>query len=256
MGFGDGISWMSKDWGDGRGHRAKVHFIPPGYETTVTNQKQFYPTIGRFARKYHGYTVRADGRIGRMSNPNRKWDWWSFGGRYSGKLIVRGVELNAAPRGELDLDAMKRRSVKQRQEWADDCCEKASRPLAELDVACRIESIAKAEWETLAEPKPRGNGYRDWIAGHGGEWPILAAFQAACFELPEVPANMSLAEWIAAAPPISSWAVVADDQWFEKGRMGMWGVSWDEKRNWEEHFSDLFGIIRPEQWVSIVDCHI
>src|SRR5690606_18805090 len=29
-GFGSGLVWTSKDWGDGRGYRAKVQFIPDG----------------------------------------------------------------------------------------------------------------------------------------------------------------------------------------------------------------------------------
>ncbi|WP_017411477.1 hypothetical protein [Aeromonas salmonicida] len=31
-GFGSGISYHSKDWGDGKGYRAKVRYLPEGWE--------------------------------------------------------------------------------------------------------------------------------------------------------------------------------------------------------------------------------
>lgn len=108
----------------------------------------------------------------------------------------------------------------------------------------------------LPEPKPRGQEYSAWLEAQGGDHPVLAAFNRACFDLPEPASNQSLAEWIEAAPPISSWAVVMDGQWFEKGAMGWFGMSSDNKANWEDHFNDLFGLIRDDQWVAVVDCHI
>ena len=133
---------------------------------------------------------------------------------------------------------------------------KASRPNADLNIACRLAPIAHAEWLTLSEPKPRGGDYVKWIADHGGEWSILAAFQKACWDLPEPSANQSIWQWIESAPPLSSWAVVMDGQWFEKGKMGWWGMSSGDKADWEDRFNDLFGLIREDQWVCVVDCHI
>jgi hypothetical protein len=232
-----------------------------------------YATLTECAKDYFG-AFEHGGRFFRRTNPNKKWDWWQIGGRYSGKLHVKGgamaltgdrswtnkdeaiAGVDAAQRGNLDLDAMKREQQDHRRERAEDCCTKAKRPMSDLDIACRIAPKAHAEWLTLPEPRPRGGDYASWIEAHGGEWQILAAFQRACWELPEPSPNQNLTEWIDAAPAISSWAVVMDNQWFEKGKMGWWCMSSDDKANWEDHFNDLFGLIRDDQWVAVVDCHI
>lgn len=233
-----------------------------------------YPTLAAFATGYHGYTVRDDGRIGRRTNPNRKWDWWQVGGRYSGKLFVKAGALafagerswtnkaatipgfDQAQRSELDLDAMKSALAAQRRRWADDCCARAGLTIADLDVACRVAPVVHAEWMKLAEPKPRGGAFADWAEAHGGEWPVFAAFQSVCFEIPEPRENQSLMDWIADAPPLECWAVVMDNQWFEKGRMGWFGASSGDKHNWDHLTAELFDLVRPDQWLTIVDCHI
>jgi hypothetical protein len=262
------------------GYKEFVRWVDRTVEVTTKyavldeKKRKEYPTLALFAKKWYGCEIRADGQIGRMTNPDKKWDWWVIGGRYSGKLRVKqGAEarigerswtnkneaitgVDAALRGSLDLDAMKRDQQDGRREWAEDCCAKAERTIADLDIALHIQSKSNAEWQTLPEPRPRGPAYIAWLESHGGEWPILAAFQAACWSLPEPSPNQSLSEWIEAAPAISAWAVVMDNQWFEKGKMGWWGMSSDDKAGWEDHFSDLFGLIRDDRWVVIVDCHI
>lgn len=106
MGFGNGVSWNSKDWGDGRGYRSKVHFLPEGWaEVTIAPEESF----AEWASDYHGWKIvtdeslidredehkygyiltTPDGEVIRCidrTNPNAKWDWWTVGGRYSGRL--------------------------------------------------------------------------------------------------------------------------------------------------------------------------
>ncbi len=278
VGIGTGISggvfFASKDWGDGRGHRPKVHHIPDGYEEIAVPQSQFYPSLAAFATEYSGYTVREDGRIGRMTNKNKRWDWYQVGGRYSGKLYLKpGHEgyrgerswanedqtiagFDQCRRDALDFDAMKRKAVADRREWADDCCEKAKRSIAALETAIRALRVAHEEWLTLPEPRPRGGEYSAWLTAKGGDYEIAASFQKASFELPQPANGQSVEEWIAAAPAISAFAVVMDGQWYENGKMGFFGFVSDEKDDWGSQFDALFARVRPTQWVTIVDAHI
>jgi hypothetical protein len=95
MGCGGGISWNSKDWEDGKGYRAKVHIDTPpeGYEEVTVSLSENYSSIGEYAKEYHGWDDVQNGRIGRFTNPNAKWDWWSIGGRWSGILKLKQLPL-------------------------------------------------------------------------------------------------------------------------------------------------------------------
>ncbi len=113
-GWGGGISYHSKDWGDGRGHRAKAQFIPDGYvELEVpykelmdfrvwlaedTDRKEIAAsaqpvTSGKDAPHKFGYTVVSpQGEVTATydrTNPNAHWDWWQLGGRWSGMLRLK-----------------------------------------------------------------------------------------------------------------------------------------------------------------------
>ena len=231
-------------------------------------------SFAKFCKDYGGWKVKGD-KVFSLTNPNKKWDWWQIGGRFSGQLSVKAgafagtgkrswtnekdviVGCDVAKRSDLDLDAMKKAQQDRRRKWAENCCAEAKRTMEDLDIACRVKPIAHAKWMELPEPKPRGADYAAWLRANGGpDWGIYADFSQACWEIPAPSPNQSLTEWIEAAPPISTFAVVHDNQWFEKGDMGWWGMVSDEKPNWDEHFTDLFGLIRDDQWVAIVDCHI
>lgn len=104
MGFGGGISYTSKDWGDGRGYRAKVRFTPDGAEEIEVPYSELM-TFAEYCEEdgkpitqspdvsgdhKYGYTLVNDaGEVVKVidrTNPNSKWDWWMVGGRYSGKF--------------------------------------------------------------------------------------------------------------------------------------------------------------------------
>ena len=107
-GYSDGIFYSSHDWGDGKGYRPKVRFIPDLFEKVevktrdiVSFRQWIEDDTGRTAIPEHkkpdlkdkhkyGYTVvDKDDAVVRCidrTNPDAKWDWWRIGGRYSGKL--------------------------------------------------------------------------------------------------------------------------------------------------------------------------
>lgn len=114
-GFGGGISWTSKDWGDGLGYRAKVRFTPEGWEDVDVPVKDVmtlvefikyqthedFPILqeddvpdleDRDGCKWGWARVNAAGEVieyTRRTNPNAQWDWWQLGGRYSGFLKLK-----------------------------------------------------------------------------------------------------------------------------------------------------------------------
>jgi len=107
-GCGNGLAWSSRDWGDGRGYRAKVHHIPTDcveVDVPTREVESFADFIEGYYRrqcvqsgatpdltgehKYGYYTVDDHGNVLKIidrTNPNKKWDWWTVGGRWSGIL--------------------------------------------------------------------------------------------------------------------------------------------------------------------------
>ncbi|ACC98533.1 hypothetical protein Emin_0980 [Elusimicrobium minutum Pei191] len=105
-GWGGGISWTSKDWGDGKGYRPKIAYIPEGY-TKVEVKQSAVMTFAEYCTEYEGKTVLNPGetldlnekhkygycliddkgevvKVIDRTNPNAKWDWFVVGGRWSG----------------------------------------------------------------------------------------------------------------------------------------------------------------------------
>jgi hypothetical protein len=115
-GFGNGISWTSKDWGDGRGHRGKIRFTPEGAEEVELPYENFaewldYELLGPgespdlSGKHRYGYAVlNSEGEVVQVikrTNPSAKWDWWTIGGRWDGQLEGKNQclkeELTAPP---------------------------------------------------------------------------------------------------------------------------------------------------------------
>jgi len=57
---------------------------------------------------------------------------------------------------------------------------------------------------------------------------------------------------------LTPFAVVKDGKWFERGKMGWWGIVFDErnKDEWSEEFRKLFDDLPPDTLLTLVDCHI
>ena len=99
-GWSKGLSYSSRDWGDGRGYRAKV-LDYDRFEKTTVPTKHFWPDLWGYAKDYHGYDCH-EGRIGRWTNPNAKWDWWVVGGRWDKALeCSSGESVNQARKSDL-----------------------------------------------------------------------------------------------------------------------------------------------------------
>lgn len=106
------LSWSSQDWGDGRGYRTKVRFVPEGWSEVDVPRSQV-ESFAEFVNGWYGLEavplgqepdvagshsggymlLDADGGVATCidrTNPNAKWDWWRVGGRYAGKFQKKG----------------------------------------------------------------------------------------------------------------------------------------------------------------------
>jgi len=114
---GTSFSYTSQDWGDGRGHRGKVHFIPEGYEEVDVPMSEA-KTFAEWCEYSHGWEPVKHGEEPDLddthkygyaqldekdeivkcvdrTNPKAQWDWYVVGGRYRGWFPLKdGVEYS------------------------------------------------------------------------------------------------------------------------------------------------------------------
>lgn len=118
-GFGTGwhneLFWNSEDWGDGTGYQARIHFLPEGWtegKRPISEAQSFI----EFVEDWYGYKVYdpenpGDSKYGRVevnlvnpeirvfqsTNPNKKWDWWVIGGRWSDEIKGNKCKVSCLP---------------------------------------------------------------------------------------------------------------------------------------------------------------
>ncbi len=70
--------------------------------------------------------------------------------------------------------------------------------------------------------------------------------------------EMTREQYIAKGEEFSVFAVVKDGRWYERGKMGWWGVVSNEKNKevWGAEMKKLLDGLPPESLLTIVDCHI
>lgn len=66
------------------------YILPPGAVEFDKPVKERFATFEEYMEEYCGYKARdkKKKRYGYWHNPNKKWDWWTIGGRWTGKLLI------------------------------------------------------------------------------------------------------------------------------------------------------------------------
>ena len=212
-------------------------------------EQRDYPTIEVYAEEYYGYQPLPDQprRFGRFTNPNRKWDWWVVGGRWSAMLHrPRGARADQLRLGELSLQSMQDLAVKNAGELYD----KAQRVI-------RGESYIP--WGVLCEKHP---GNIEAARTEYAAQPVIQRWRKdhdLTFISPDDfsgPRTDYLER--ARASAFATFAVVKDGVWYERGSMGWWGMVADEQDQgeWNKRFGELLKELPPDVWLTVVDCHI
>lgn len=256
--------------------------MPEGAEEITLSEEELAKhtggTLAQFAEDWNGAFER-EGKFFKRTNPNAKWDWWSIGGRYQGMLQVKpGVDdygvgrpglmgstserggVDSCRVGDLDLARMKAQAVAERRSAWDETIAKA-REVGMDHTAVQIDELRRAyyrkrraeieEW-TSDPSQDRREHFRVFM---GEMFPLGDVFDG-FFRSRTTDEDIEIEDWIAAAPPFATFAVLMDGRWYQRGEMGWWGIVSDENDNWLSHFEDLFKSLKPEQWVTVVDCHI
>ena len=243
-GFGAGVSYHSKDWGDGRGYRAKVRFTPREFEEFEQPVSQKYKTVEEYAKDWHGHDAILGGRIGRYTNPDSKWDWWKVGGRWSGLLLLKsGDTADRALKRDIDFTS--------KQDEAQAEAE------AEYDRAARV--IAGRPWETWEQVRTRMDNIdkaREFYREQDVIRDLNAEFDSFWMEFD--PFSMSREAFVSMRRrrAIQTFALLDNDGWHERGEMGFFACVSNENEGWPDEFERLLAAVPDDKYLTVVDCHV
>lgn len=243
----------------------------------VNNFGELYSKFGKDWNS-RSWRQHADGTWHEYStyNKNSKWDWYVLGGRWSGFLKLK---LNATGRvGESGVFGRAAESG-----FADQCL------LRDIDIpGMRASAYSKATYKYARIAALFGGQmpelqylWSDLVSDESktmDEKRAIYNSQDAIVKLNELRKSsnettkdllffLDLDEYQctadqfgerAAASALSTFAVVKDGKWYERGEMGWWGVVSNKKEDdeWESEFSKLVNELPGDTLISIYDCHI
>jgi len=194
-----------------------------------------YESAQDWIRDWYGYSLNLDaGGWGYYKNPQQKWDWYVIGGRWSGFFILKnGAKGKLGESGFSD-----RKKENENFNRADQALKK------DIDWdAMRQDQVNKAKkiWQEIIVEK-KGNLPPEMISFIYGINPddTLEKFIEKRDKFP------------------STFAVLKDGKWYEKGEMGWWGITTNEKPEdqWNTEFQKLIEDLPDDTLLTIVDCHI
>lgn len=268
-GCSNGLSYTSKDWGDGRGYRAKISFIPAGFVEVTVPQREVRTFAEFIEYEYGRAVVNGDdkpdpkehkygwcriknGEVVELvdrTNPNAQWDWWTAGGRWSDYLVPKnGTKATPFHGRKRDIDFAAKRAE----------CEAVA--AIEWDIVDRAVSAHLKDykkWDVVRDAC--GNDYDKARTDYNSQ-PAVKAFRESKERWLDSLDNylMPKAAYVAqqGLRGITPFAFLRDGKWAQKGEMGWWACVSNEKENWNAQFADLLGAVPDEHFLTIVDCHI
>lgn len=281
------LSHSHRDWGDGRGYRAKIRFVPEGWEMVEvpTSEVEDFPTwvTGYYGggglvpageepdlkgqHKYGYVRQLPDGTYQAIdrTNPNKRWDWYVVGGRWSNRLLLKnGQEADSALKGEIDWEAMRQDSYTQ--------------ALADWD---KVNQLRRGQiwetWETVLGRYRDADGKIVDMQAARDEYhnqPALVAMKTnAKTELPEKDDLWFNLTWEPdeylvdretygqdkANERVAALAYLENREWIQNGTMGWFASSHGETMTEVEFRTKVWERIQalPDTArLTIVDCHI
>jgi len=230
---------------------------PKGSTEVEVSFKDVYSDFDTFAKEYSGVEYDEEMKAyGYYTNPNSKWDWYTVGGRWSGFFITkynnRGDKKDSLLKGEVDWDKMRSAAGK----------EAASEFDKYADATAGIDPPPTWE-EVVASHKNIEDARKFW---HSHPW--VEAIKAAgfAFFLTDLhdhffvgsPDARNLFIERAKRRAFSTYAILHEGTWMEKGRMGWFGMSHDEMDEdaWLDYVAKFVDELPDDTPLTIVDCHI
>ncbi len=248
-----------------------------GLASNIVDDESKVEKVGDECKHKFGYAIVKDGKLIKAvnrTNPNRKWDWYQVGGRWSGFLKLKPEFVGQGENGD--------RSWTNRDEAISVLqCDSALKGQIDFEGMRKEDGDAAAKRWDEAQQVIKGRTWKTWeqigeeitTAPEGQNvWDARRAAyhsQEALAELRKVfdnpftnldeyltPREQYIQEYRNGA--ISTYALLKDGQWYEKGEMGWWGMSNDKmsQAEWNQQVAKLLDELPDDTRITIVDCHI
>ncbi len=221
-----------------------------------------------WVRDWNG-AVERNGRYYRRTNPNKKWDWWVVGGRWTGMLVPQ-YDPAADPDNKDPLTGDAKWPTQWKKIVGDQMMlrdvpvitlrdEAEKRALDRHDRATVIVAGRPIpDWDALREVRgvdaARKIYNSDPVVVDLKKDGVLDFFDDA----KDFVRDRATVARQARASALCPFAVVHEGKWHERGSMGWWGCISDEKNpdQWADEFAKLIDGLPGETWFTVVDCHI
>lgn len=216
--------------------------------------------------------IETDGDEGYWDNPNKKWDWFLLGGRWTGYFKTKlgvvatvgeaGIMTDEAPvgyadqltKGEVDFEAMRKEAAIEAEQKYD----YAAGIFGDLlpnetweDVRKRVSPIDEARNVYWAQD--RCKAWTDKRSKNSKTWPF--GFNTSPDEF-----LITKEEYVQKArnSAITTHAMIYEGKWYERGEMGWFAVVKNEKEGeqWDREFTALLDGLPDDTLLSLYDCHI
>lgn len=238
-------------------------------DSTIEDESQA-ETQGEDAPHKWGFAVVKDGALVkavRRTNPNKKWDWYVVGGRWSGFLKLKagatgkmgrpgllGSCADSGPgradvvrKGDVDFEGMRDAAGKRAAERWD-------------KAAAARDGKTWLTWEHVRDVLHPGDIEAARNAYHAQETKtaVLTAMDNPWDGVDEYLSPRD--EYIQQARDSATvvYAVVKDGEWIAKGDMGWFGMSNDHQSEseWNRKFNEMLDALPDDTVLTVVDCHI
>lgn len=291
--FGGGSPRLTaRDWGDGKGYRAKI--FDPASAGAVAVSEVMTMTFMEFISYARGEQpvagpgedpdLEGDAKFGYVrvdehgevvavidrTNPNKKWDYWRIGGRWTGYFPLK---INA---GDGLISPRKRWDSPDPDIGTADQCTVAQLDIERAKFERQMEASARFDrWEALVKEHGRAKSWAEVRAAHDDINAARKAYQSQ--RLIQATKRGEHRDEFGWEPPVDEigydreayikrrvdqtlvpYAMVKGGKWYAKGTMGGFGCSHDEgdEDKWNEDFHRMLADLPPDTLLTIVDCHI
>jgi hypothetical protein len=199
--------------------------------------KDKYPVYEDYLKEWHG--VKDMDKQGYSFNPKAKWDWYQLGGRWSGFFKLKPKANGKVGKVGIMTEPAKPGYVDQAYKRDIDFEKMVQENFEEA-----AETYNKFEEEYIKGDMKPGSPYFDYGVENVGD---------ADHYFPE-----NRESFLKKRAEISTFAVLKDGEWYEKGNMGWWGCVSNEKDpdEWNDMFNKLLNELPDDTLLSLYDCHI
>lgn len=243
------------------GYKEYTQFVPEDMDEL---QKDFAKhgeegqSFDDFVPEWNGAEKNEEGVWGRLTNPNAKWDWYQVGGRWSGSLLTNsGERVDSCKLSDLALTEMLDEAEKGANRWYDD-----------FEEITKDKIFPPAPWKTF-----RGD-YDDIEEARAAYREYSAVTAVTTEEAQETLGFFFFDDVLSYSryhnggreayvsykrnSALSSFALLKEGAWIERGDMGWFGMVADEKDPdaWQAQFTKALLDLPSDAWLTMVDCHI